>query len=293
MKALHRTIAGSAFGALAAATVAASAAYACHPTQQVELSTFQALPSQTVRVEANGFDPGTTLQIRWGDRTTAHTVLTTATVMAVEVNRPQVRVDVRVPAGVAPGAGYTISALQEPQNNTRQVTKAFEVLPAVVPGDQAPNPLPGSADPVPDRPAPVRPGDVSAVGTVSQPTPMAVVPAPAAARTEAAPASTPAVQADGQVAAPAAAVEDRRTPATDAPGQPSVLPVGAPAAPAAESLWSGLDAASVPALLDASAPPSQQGSAAVGMLLLGFGVATLAGIGFALGQRRLALATRR
>ena len=293
-----RSVVGGTFGVLATATVAASAAFACHPASSVELSYAQGPPGMTIWVEANGFDPGRAVEVRWDVEAGSLLGSQVAGEASQATGRAQVRMAVEIPSAAAVRAEpYNIVAVQPGADGTRsRAVKRFTVTDP--PAAPVPPPEPtirSDATRVPaapvDRTAPVLPGTRASAAPVNA-APAVAVPssAPLADRTAGSdPASpTPSGAAAGAPSAGLAA-------APSAPGLTGVAPVAGatalPTAPAADALWSAVDSSRSPGLLDAPITTSQ-GGAPAGAALLAAGVVALAGVALVAARRRLAVATR-
>lgn len=292
MKALHRTVAGGAFGVLTAATVAASAAYACHPTSYIELNVAQGQPGAVVRVEGTGFEPGRALDVRWNANDGR--TLGSSPVRAVDMTgSPQAMLRVTIPADAAPSSKpYVLVAIQTLDDGTvNRAVKTFTVTAPAAAGplSVATSPEPSEMTLAPSTAAPVAP--VGAPVPASQPAPE---PAPEGVQT-----SAPAALASAPAAlVPAgAAVAPEARPATEAasvapvPATASLSPERA-AAPASDDLWSAVGPERASGLLDAPAAASQDASVPVGAILVGFGILAMAGVALSAGRSRLALASR-
>jgi hypothetical protein len=298
VKQLHRTIVGGAFGVATAATVAASAAYACHPTAQLVLSAAEGKPGTFVEVQGNGFDPGTFMEVHWGTKNAADRLLGSDLVRAVDTSpsrEPQARVKIKIPDDAPLDTVMFIAVSQNPaRTNTGQQARSFHVTGARATTDTTrttattapPSTLGTTAttartvqtglgsEPVrrdgTAAPSPAFEGALSAIegGTGGAP---------------AAGSPSGAVGADG-LPVPSAS-------SNGSAGTPGASRLGT-AEPAADDLWSALGAEPRSGLTDVAAPAGRERTSPMGVVLLGFGVATLAGIGLTGARRRLAPARR-
>ena len=305
MKASHRTFVGGAFGALAAAGVAASGAYACHSIWQVQFSVAgDQVPRGTlVRAEGTGFNEGQTMRVHIGNRQDPGPVVATG-VAKLELDpstgkdRPVARAEVTIPASTALG-DYIVYVLPNEATTfdgagkrTFTITKA----PGEPAGDGGDQVVGGGGDQVvggggrvdeaagDDKAGLPGGGSRTDRDRAAPPAPEAGVPG-----SPAVPAPTPAPAAGASATGPggpdgsgAAAVR-----------LPAPIPSSRSGAPAAGDLWTAMEAEASPSLLDAGAPASERSSTPVGAILLGFGGVALVGVALAAGRRRLAVVRRR
>lgn len=293
MNRLQRVVVTGAFGGLAAATVAASGAFACSPTAAVKvldandvlLSPAVVRPGEQVNLSLNNFlDPTKTeeagaglVSVYWVDAAGNKSLLDSHA-------GPAFRMSMTVPASLksSPDKYYVIGEQLRPDG-----TKKTELQTVWIGESRAvPTVVPPAATPAEVEARTVR----APAAPRAQERTAAPVAAPSAPAAAAAPAAAGVVQT---APAPAAAVQQ---PAT----APAVPVVNGPAVRTDEALpsadlWSGLNPDSTPSLLDGAAPAQRSSTSPVGAVLLGGGLIALAGVALAATRRRLAVShiTRR
>jgi len=329
VKASHRTFVGGAFGALAAAGVAASGAYACHSIWQVQFSVAgDQVPRGTlVRAEGTGFNEGQTMRVHIGNRQDPGPVVATG-VAKLELDpstgkdRPVARAEVTIPASTALG-DYIVYVLPNEATTfdgagkrTFTITKA----PGEPAGDGGDQVVGGGGDQVVGGGGDQVVGGggdqvvggggeqlVGGGGRVDEAAGDDKAGLPGGgSRTDRDRAAPPAPEAGvpGSPAVPAPTPAPAAGASATGPGGPdgsgaaavrlpAPIPSSRSGAPAAGDLWTAMEAEASPSLLDAGAPASERSSTPVGAILLGFGGVALVGVALAAGRRRLAVVRRR
>jgi len=269
-----------AIGAGAAAGLALTVApsYACTALAQIRLFPAAGDPGAPFTVRGDAFTPEGEVSLKWGGAN-ARILRTTTTDAAGNLVE-----SLRVPAD-AQATSYLVTAIHtDKEGKTRTSSFAFKVTPAAavvvdpdVPADDVDEgPATGDTSTAPTEPvvAPTSGGSPAARAKPVAPSRKATTaekattpPAPTVARRAAAPGEAPASP----------------TPTADADLQPSpIAEVGA----VASDLWSGLSAERKPSLLEAPAA-GQRDRSPLAILLLGSGLAAMAGTAMVAGRRRL------
>jgi len=273
--------------AVAGLVLSVAPSYACS-----DLATFKAFPSTgtpgtAFSVRGEQFTAEGEVALKWGG-SNARVLRTTTTDAAGNLVE-----SLTVPAD-AQATSYLLSAIHTDKvGKTRTYSISFKVTPPAV-GPVIPE---GPAEEVDqaevsdaEGAAPAEPAAPTNGGLPSaRPNPVApskrptVAPAPSVARRAAAPAVAPAAPA----VAPTAPDEVPATPTPAADAGPLPSPIAEVGAVAGD-LWSGLSAERKPSLLE-EAPGSagQRTGSPLAILLLGSGLAAMAGTALAAGRRRL------